>query len=470
MTMMNRRKFLIASSAGVVSAAFSSPLLAATSRIQSHPLVASAGVANITSDPEIETGVWQYNGVTPGPTIRVKQGEPVSIPFENRLDQPTTVHWHGPRIANNMDGVPGLTQPVVEPGKTFHYQFTSRDAGTFWYHTHNRTWEQLARGLYGVLIVEERAPIRIDQDLVCVVDDWLIDDQGKIDDESFGNLHDWAHSGRLGNVLTVNGAHQPVFQVRSGERIRLRVLNVANARIMPLRVKGVKATAIAIDGQPITPEVLTKGEFTLAPAQRIDLVLDMLLAPGQQTEIEFIGRRKNLIAATLKCHPTEVRRTRPLEASIELPQNPLPSSGDWSRATRFQLSMEGGAMGRMQGAEYNGQWMGIRDLIKEKKIWALNGIAGLPEKPFFSVRRGTSVVVDLENQNAWPHAMHVHGHHFREIGGSKEGKSVWRDTVLVEPGKTRRIAFVADNPGKWLIHCHMIEHHAGGMVTWFEVI
>ncbi len=466
---MNRRQFLIASGAGVLSAGFSLPSFATRSKILSYPLVASLGIAKITSDPELETDVWQYNGVTPGPTIRVKQGDPVSIPFENRLDQPTTIHWHGLRIANHMDGVPGLTQPVVKPGETFHYQFTPRDAGTFWYHTHNRTWEQLARGLYGALIVEEKTPLEIDRDLVCVIDDWLINDQGQIDEESLGNLHDWAHSGRLGNVLTVNGEHQPVFQVESGERVRLRVINVANARIMPLRINGVKATAVAVDGQPIVPGVLEDGEFTLAPAQRIDLILDMLQAPGQQTDIEFVGRKKNLVAATLQCHPTKVKRTEPIEASVVLPKNPLPSSVDISGAKRFRLPMEGGAMGGMRGAEYNGKWMGIRDLVKENKMWALNGIVGLPEKPFFSVRRGTSVVVELENLNAWPHAMHVHGHHFKVVGETDEPDTAWRDTVLVESGKTSRIAFVADNPGKWLIHCHMIEHQAGGMVTWFEV-
>ena len=437
---------------------------------RSIELEAAEGLARLIPLDGIDTAVWQYNQQTPGPVIRVGQGETLRIPFTNRLSQPTTVHWHGLRIPNMMDGVPDMTQPVIEPGEQFLYEFTPPDAGTFWYHTHNRSWEQLARGLYGALVVEEREPIEVDQDLVWVIDDWLLDRQGNIQEASLGNLHDWAHGGRLGNTLAVNGQSTPEFPVISRERIRLRLVNVANARIMELRFKNTSAHAIAVDGQPIEPVVLKDNSLTLAPGQRTDLILDMTLDPGQRTDMEFVAGDQSMVAASLVYDKEKVASGRFLETPIRLPENPLPGSFDLAQGKHIELRMEGGAMGRLKEAEYQGEKLDIKKLIEKKKIWALNGIAGLPEKPLFSVRRGETVTMLIDNKNRWPHAMHVHGHHFRFLDGQGNLTSLWRDTFLVNGNDKEHIAFVADNPGKWLIHCHMIEHQAGGMVTWFEVV
>jgi len=135
----------------------------------------------------------------------VRQGETVRVRLENDLPQPTTIHWHGIRIDNAMDGVAGLTQPAVEPGGSFDYAFKVPDAGTFWYHPHNLSWEQVARGLYGPLIVDEPDPPEVDQDIALVFDDWRLDETGQIHEASFAAMMDWSHAGRLGNVLTING-------------------------------------------------------------------------------------------------------------------------------------------------------------------------------------------------------------------------------------------------------------------------
>jgi FtsP/CotA-like multicopper oxidase with cupredoxin domain len=129
------------------------------------------------------------------------------------------------------------------------------------------------------------------------------------------------------------------------------------------------------------------------------------------------------------------------------------------------MRMEGGAMGGMRSAIYEGRELDVRELLKQGKIWAINGIAGLPREPLFRVKRGTAVSLDVSNDNSWPHAMHLHGHHF--IYHKTPG--IWRDTALYARGERGSMRFIADNPGKWLIHCHMVEHMAGGMVTWFEV-
>lgn len=466
---MNRRQFLLSTGAGISALTLPYTSFGSTNNIPTFPLNASPGQTNLAGEGDKLTHVWQYNQSTPGPIIRIKQGMPVSIPFLNQLPEPTTVHWHGLRIANNMDGVPGLTQSVIKPGERFNYEFTPRDAGTFWYHPHNKTWEQMARGLYGVLIVEEKMPIEVDQDIVMVLDDWLLNDDYQIDEESLGSLHEWSHGGRLGNFLTVNGQSKPTFNTKKGERIRLRILNVANSRVMPLQISGTRATIIAIDGQPTEPAPLTNGQLVLAPSQRMDLILDMMQSPGESTHVQYRSRKRNIPIASLISHPKTVIREKPLSSPIALSPNPLPSKIPLSDAEHFELEMIGGAMGGMQGAIHKGEWKDTRVLIKEKLIWAMNGIAGLPKDPLFRVKRGSSVTIEMINKNRWPHAMHIHGHHFKTINNSGLIDPIWRDTILIDGSENKRVAFVADNPGKWLIHCHMLEHTAAGMITWFEV-
>ena len=468
--MMNRREFLLLAGTGLLGSQWAPWLRADEQAILRYPLTATAGTADLLGGGEPPVNVWQYNRQTPGPVIRVPQYSRLQVPFTNQLSQATSVHWHGLRIPNAMDGVPGMTQPVVEPGGGFVYDFVAQDAGTFWYHTHNRTWEQLARGLHGVLVVEEAEPIRVDQDLVLVIDDWRLNDAGQLDQPGEPDLHDWSHGGRLGNFLTVNGLNQPRLPVKRGERIRARLVNVANSRIMPLRLLGAEAHLIAVDGQPVPPQAVDQGVFYLAPAQRVDLVIDILGDPGSEVELEFVADGQAIRAMSFLLDKQQVVRDAALDASIALADNPLPALPDSPPAEPVLLHMEGGAMSGIRGAELNGEWHDIRDLVKQQKIWSLNGVADLPKEPLFRVKRGEQVAIDINSQNPWPHAMHVHGHHFRVEGSDNPLDAHWRDTVLLQRNEQRRLRFVADNPGKWLIHCHMIEHQAGGMVTWFEVV
>jgi len=165
--------------------------------------------------------------------------------------------------------------------------------------------------------------------------------------------------------------------------------------------------------------------------------------------------------------PLPARETRAVGA---LKDNALPRP-DLSEPQVVDIRIEGGAMGQMRAALYKGRELGMRELIQQGMVWALNGTAGRPESPLFDVARGRTVVVRFHNDGRWPHAMHFHGHHVLEI--EKNGQPLahlrWRDTVLLEGGETLTVAFVADNPGRWMIHCHMLEHQASGMATWFRV-
>jgi len=151
-----------------------------------------------------------------------------------------------------------------------------------------------------------------------------------------------------------------------------------------------------------------------------------------------------------------------------LPPNAVPDLGDIAQARSAQLRMEGGAMGRMTEAMMDGRMTGMREMAGAGKVWAFNGMADMPDRPLIEAARGETIRIAMTNDTAWPHAMHLHGHHFRRL--VKDGtQGPLRDTLLLDRGEVAEIAFVADNPGDWLLHCHMLEHSAGGMMTWLRV-
>lgn len=427
-------------------------------------LRAAPGTAKLVPGDYPETPIWGYDGGAPGPVIRVPQGERVIRRFVNELPQPSSVHWHGIRLNNAMDGVAGLTQPAVPPNGEYLYDFRAPDAGTYWYHPHNRSWEQLARGLYGALIVEEKTPPTIDRDEVLLIDDWRLASDASLQGD-FGAMMDWSHGGRMGNWLTVNGIGEFQQKAQTGERLRLRLVNVANARIFPLGLRGFDGWVVAIDGQPLArPEPANR--MVLAPAQRIDLVVDVVAQPTGFASVDFLDGDE--IYPLARFEITGKLRKQRLGPPAALPPNPVPEPADIGKARRTVLRMQGGAMGRMPGAMMGGRMMGMRDLVRNGRVWAFNGIADMTDAPLLAAARGETIRLEMINDTAWPHAMHLHGHHFRKRA-TDGGMGPLRDTLLVDPEETAEIVFVADNPGKWLLHCHMLEHAAGGMTTWIDV-
>lgn len=425
-------------------------------------LEAAPAVARLTPEGGPETAVWAYGGTVPGPEIRVAQGARVTRRFVNALPQPSTVHWHGLRLPNAMDGVTNLTQPAVEPGAEFLYDFVAPDAGTFWYHPHNRTYEQLARGLYGPLIVEEARTPDVDADLVLMLDDWRLDPDGALAG-GFGSMHDRAHGGRIGNWITVNGKAEWTRPAARGARLRLRLINAANARIFTVGAQGLEGWVVALDGMPLeTPEPLER--VVLGPAQRADLIVDVT---GEDEGVLYSLERDGgyVVAAFPATGPAQARRAGPPAA---LPPNAQPVMADPGSARTIALPMEGGAMGQMRRARMQGRQQGVEALARAGMAWSLAGTAGMPAQPLAELARGETVRIAMTNDTAWPHAMHLHGHHFRELKADG-ALGPWRDTILLDRGEAKEIALVADNPGDWLLHCHMLEHAAAGMMTWLRV-
>jgi len=440
----------------------------ANTEIKEYCLTATPGVANLTGDGYPNTAVWAYDGTVPGPEMRVRQGDPVRIVVTNKLGEDTTVHWHGIRLPNRMDGVPGLTQPPIRPGESFTYEFTPPDAGTFWYHPHANTLQQLGRGLAGTLIVEERAPIAVDRDLTWLIEDWRLDDDGRIA-PGFGNRMEAGMSGRIGNTVTINGRLLDRVSVKPGERLRLRLVNAMLARILGLRFADHRPVVVAYDGQPCDPHPLEDDRLVLGPGMRADLILDMVGTPGRSyAVIDDFYRDLAYKLVDLAYDSVRATRERPPDAPPILPANPLPEP-DLAAAARHEVALQGGMMGGMR-------IMGMGMMGSGAVAWAMSGMSmtgdGQPKMPpLLTLKQGQSAVLDLRNETAWWHPMHLHGHSFRVISrnGKPTTRKEWRDTVLVPPRESTEIAFVADNPGDWMFHCHVTDHQETGMMATLRI-
>ncbi len=454
--MFSRRQFLQSAAALV--------LLPKAAQANGSDLIAQEAMQNIAPAGYPKTPVWTYGGSVPGLEIRLRQGARVRRRLVNELPKPTTVHWHGIRIDNAMDGVPGLTQGVVEPGDSFDYDFVVPDAGTYWYHAHNQSMEQVARGLYGPLIVEEAEAPNVDQDLTLMLDDWRLDPETAQIVDDFDNGHDLSHAGRLGNLVSVNGQFDPAYSVQGRERLRLRLINASNARIFNLALDGLAGWIVALDGMPLEEPLPVQESFPLAPAQRADLIVDVQANSGEVAGLVSLERDGGYGVVRF---PVSGQAAAGKSGIVPLPENPLPEVL-LEDTPLHRMTLQGGAMRWLEAANLGGAQMSGRELAQLGRFWALNGYAERPEEPFLDVRLGSTHRIEFVNETVFPHAMHLHGHHFRLILPD-DTIGPWRDTVLVERGQTRQIALVADNPGDWLLHCHMLGHAASGMMSWFRV-
>lgn len=460
---------------GLLAGAAATPLIAApnaaatAAAAKPHRLTPAPASAQLVGRDYPATAVWAYNGQVPGPLLRYRQGDHLDATLINGLPQATTLHWHGLRLPNDMDGVPGVTQAAVPPGERFRYRFPLKDAGTFWYHPHANSSEQVGRGLSGVLIVEEVEPPQVDREELWVLDDWRLDEEAQVVPGFRDNLHDAAHAGRIGNTVTLNGFLPATWPVRSGERVRLRLVNVANARTFGLRFEGHAPQIVALDGQPCAPHSPPSDLVTLAAGGRCDLVLDLDQTPGSR--FRLVDAHYQRFAYELMEIVYDERpplRDESLDTPIALPGNPLPIP-DLQNAEDLEVVLGGGAMGHMMSARLGGERLGARQLAARGKVWALNGFAHAAhdDPPLFVLTRGRTYRLRLVNETRFEHPMHLHGHHLQLL--ARDGRAVepqtWHDTLLVAPGETVDTLFVAETPGRWMFHCHVLEHQQAGMMA-----
>lgn len=449
-------------------AAQTAPAASATADGVATVLVeAKTGVTEF--EPGKPTDVLTFGSRIPGTVLRIRKGEEFRGKLVNSLDQPLTLHWHGVRIANPMDGVAFLTQAQpVAPGTTAEIRFVPPDAGTFIYRPMvlGRTGELTDRGLAGLFIVEEPVPPPSDGEVVLVIDDWRLN--GDMQAEPFGGVSDAAGLGRLGNRLTVSGVNAPRREsVAPGARMRLRIASVANARLMKIRFDGLKAWVIGVNGQPTDSFEPLRATLPLLPGTRYDLLAEMPADAGQEASVMgLLGPATALPLAVFRAEgePASARRGK-LPPVAPLGDNPLlPAAIPLQKALRVDLAIQGGGkLGPDGGILYTGD---------PARIWSVNGVSGdvRATKPLFTVKRGGAVVLALSNKTAFPQVLHIHGHVVRYLHPLDDGwEPYWLDTLLVPENQTLRVAFIADNPGKWLIGSGVLERLDTGLSTWFEV-
>lgn len=399
--------------------------------------------------PGVPTRAWGLGGTVPGPTIEAQVGDVLEIHLTNHLPEPTVVHWHGLRIPAAMDGT-GMVQRPVGPGESFTYRFRVPDAGTFWYHSHYNETVQIERGLYGALIVRAPDEPVFDAERVLVLDDVELDKNGQIKPPG-GWIE--SHDGREGDIRLVNGRQEPEIRMAAGQIERWRIVNAASARYVRLSVGG-KPFRIIGTGGGLIPSPVTNTEVLLPAAGRVEIAVGPF-AEGETLRVEtlpfnrgsFKGHRKPELFATVQVGAAAPSRTqlpdrlREIEPLVKGPVTP-------NREVRLGFSL-----GLKHGVEFN--------VNREQHHHA---------EP---VRVGELQVWDVVNRSPVHHPFHLHGFFFQvleENGKSPEYLS-WEDTVNVSPFGSVRIAWIADDrPGGWMYHCHILEHHAAGMMAHFEVI
>lgn len=416
-------------------------------------------VVNITLEARVEgiefipgktTPAWTYNGRVPGPMIRARVGDRLIVNFTNHLPEPTTIHWHGLRTPNAMDGVPHVTQDPVEPGETFVYDFVLKDAGTFWYHPHVNSVAQVGKGLYGALIVEDPAEPPMGDELVVVLSDMSLDDEGQfLSVDAGGELGDLF--GREGTVLLVNGRVNPTLIARAGARQRWRVINAARTRYITLDFAGHTFTRIGGDAGLSTAAVDVVGP-KLVPGQRADLLVVPLGTSGEEVQVRWLPTERGY-GTTFKRDPKDLFKVRFAEGEPDTP-GPAPvierqiTPIDWSGATEVLVEFT----------------------VDQFSSGMVMGINHIPYKDVVPLQAkvGETQVWKLVNNTDFAHPFHLHGYFFQVIDDNGEPvlPLEWKDTIDVPVDHVVRVAVRFDErPGTWMFHCHILDHAKAGMMA-----
>lgn len=418
-------------------------------------LVARAREAQLLPAPMGKTAILAY-GDAPFAALRAKQGQPFNLRFTNELSVPTSLFWHGLRTI----GASPASQ-LVKPGDSLDIAFTPMDAGTFFFRSGTSPTEQAERGLVGALIVDEAIPPEVDQDVVLLLKDVLIDQNGRMDDGYDAPQHQ--RMGRLGNVLAVNGVAERLdIPARINQRLRLRFINACSGRILPVRIEGAPVKVMALDGQPCEPFPPQDNVTVLAPGSRADIYVDV--EAGERTINAFIDGQPIPLARIIPPDAT-VRRPRPLPPALPLPPNPGEVKLDLARARRVSVSMV------------------AQETVKQAASKDPKGNTPAPDRwrfytrkdadagdPLFRVPRGSHVVLQLDNFTPVPQSIHVQGQRLRPLDKLDDGWKPWQlDTVLLFEQDSILLGFIADTPGKWQISSSILAHQASGVTGWFEV-
>lgn len=416
--------------------------------------------------------LWSLTDGPWPPVVRLKLGERLDARFTNRLPREgehSSIHWHGIRLPNDQDGVPYLTQQPVWPGEKFAYSFVPPDTGTFFFHPHCDTAEQLGRGMAGVLIVEGDETEPYDADVPIALRDWRIDDAGE-DFLPFFTSDGAGKAGTFGTVRSANGENNPEILLPASGDCRLRLLNLDNTRVMEVGVQGAEAAIVAVDGIALPPVPLKS--WRLGPAMRLDIVVR---APGNGETARLVDYfAAEPVPLARLTGRGDARRTGDFQpAPLRAGRIPEPDVYDAERLN-FTFSATAAADAAV-AAEAEGLLLGTLCSAAgtfwaiNKKVWPAGDHSRVPA-PLAVLQRGRSYQIQLQNVTPHQHPIHLHGHSFKVLGSNKRDLPVHHaDTVLLQPRERLDVALLADNPGDWMLHCHIIEHQESGMMGYLRV-
>lgn len=415
-----------------------------------YNLEASAFNWDISPGKTIEA--WGFNKQIPGPELRAIVGDTLVVRLTNNLQEPTMIHWHGLRIPAAMDGT-GAVQKPVAPGEVFEYRFVLPDAGTFWYHSHANETEQLEKGMYGALIVEDTTDPVFDAEKVLMIDDMKLNSDNKFTKPGwFVPRIVERHDGREGDTLLISGKEDSVIDIAAGQTERWRFINASSARYFTLYLGGKEFKIIGTDGGLLEhPRTVTSVLIT--PGERIDIAAGpfeegetyaleslpynrstFLKAKRQQFATVKVGKQKSSVAFV----PEMLRTIEPL------------ANQDAAITRKVRLS--------------------VGPSLKDGMDFLVNGDVHVNDKP---VKVGELQIWEVSNTSLMDHPFHLHGFFFQVIeeNGKAPEYRVWKDTINLTPRSKMKIAWMPDNrPGTWMYHCHILEHHAAGMMAEFAII
>jgi FtsP/CotA-like multicopper oxidase with cupredoxin domain len=386
-------------------------------------LIARQETFTLTSGRSVDG--YTLNGQSPGPMIEAHQGDLVEVILQNEsVADGITLHWHGIDVPNPMDGVAGVTQDAVPEGESFTYRFVAGQSGTYWYHSHQVSHEQVIGGLFGSIVIHPREREQQDLDVPAVV-----------------HIYD--------GVRTVNGEEGDVpVDAAPGDVVRVRVVNTDNGP-MSVWVTGAGYRVLAIDGYDVNkPELVDGQALTVTSGGRADLEV---VSPDTGARVELGGNAALLVgpgAETLEPDQAPREFVDPLTYGTPTPLDFDPDTAD--RSFEYVVDRRPGFLDGRPGL-----W------------WTINGHL-YPDVPMFTVMEGDIVRMTIENNSGEVHPMHLHGHHavvLARDGEEATGSPWWVDSLNVRDGESYDIAFVADNPGVWVDHCHNLPHAAEGLLA-----
>jgi FtsP/CotA-like multicopper oxidase with cupredoxin domain len=388
----------------------------------------TARLERVTLAPDLSLTAYTLNGATPGPTIRARQGDLVEVKLRNEsVPEGTTLHWHGLDVPNAMDGVAGVTQDAVWVGQTYAYRFVADQVGTYWYHSHQVSHEQVLRGLLGAIVIIPSEGIAEKVDVTAL-------------------SHTYAGrrtvNGRIGDTLV---------PAQAGSTARIRLINTDRA-IMPAWVSGAPYQLVALDGTEVNAPTQIQNRSMLVPAGgRADLVVEIPTS-GQAVRVE-LGGAAMIIGPNDSSAPVTPAPSETVDLlSYGAPTDALRKAQGISPDRSFDYKI-----GRRPGF-LNGR-PGV--------YWTVNGNM-FPNVPMFMIAEGDIVRMRISNRSGRSHPMHLHGHHVLVVardGRQATGSPWWTDSLEVKHGETYEVIFRADNPGIWMDHCHNLLHARQGLVA-----